>query len=291
MNRDTALAENAVEQAELLSWEDLGSRPAGRAFRQSLMELLARPGSFFRKMALSGGLHEPLAFFAVILTLAVVVGFPAALSYYGLAAPDPERVAPEVYQTYVLPVRWSGLLLVLLPLVVVAGGAATVLLGTLFHAGGKAFGTRNWEGSVSIYLYSASAALVPLLLALAVVFLVALAGYLIAIPWPASRGATVPLARWASLVLFPAGILAGLALFAADAAIGCTRAFDLDPMLGAAAGVSGMLLTAIVVAGSIWSFNRWGLGWGIAAVAAWACVATVIAAVCLVGARRAERSG
>jgi hypothetical protein len=180
---------------------------------------------------------------------------------------------------------------VLLPLVLIGGGAAMVLLGTVFHAAGKAFGARNWEGSVSIYLYAASAALVPLVVSLVASFLVAGIGYLVAIPWPATREVTAPFARWTGLILCPAGLLAGLALLVVDAAAGCTRAFGLDPMLGAAAGVSGILLSAVVVGGTLWSFSQWGMGVGLVTMAVVACVVAVAAAGCKAADRRNEGSG
>ena len=82
---------------DLLDWENLSEVPAGRALRRSLAELLVRPGRFFGKMAISGGLFEPLAFFAVVLGAAILLAFPAALAYVRLAAPDPERVGAAAY--------------------------------------------------------------------------------------------------------------------------------------------------------------------------------------------------
>ena len=144
MSRQAAVPESA---RNLLSWEDLGAQPAGRAFRRSLAELLRRPGAFFRKMALTGGLHEPVAFFAIVLGAVIVLAFPAALAYFVLMQPDPARMAPEVYARYVLAAQGTGLALVLLPVALAAGAGAMVLLGTLFHLAGKPFGARNWEGS------------------------------------------------------------------------------------------------------------------------------------------------
>ncbi len=168
--------------ADLLSWEDLGAQPSGRAFRRSLAELLRHPAAFYRKMALTGGLHEPVAFFAVALGAVVVLAFPAALAYYLLMRPDPARMAPEVYARYVLVTQGTGVALVLLPVALAVGAGAMVLLGTVFHLAGKPFGTRNWEGSVSVWLYAGAGALVPLAAALVLLLLVSLAGCLLGVP-------------------------------------------------------------------------------------------------------------
>lgn len=274
----------------MLSWENLGAQPVGRAFRQSMFELLARPRSFFRKMALSGGLHEPLTFFAVVLSAGLLLAFPAALSYFGLCAPDPERVTAEVYSAHTLPARVAGLLVMLVPVVLVAAGAGMVLLGTLFHLAGKPFGSRNWEGSVSVWLYSASAGLAPLVLFLAVAFVVSLAGYLIGIPWPAARETAAHLARWTWLVLGGAGMLAGAALIVVDAVIGCTHAFELESSQGAGAGVSGLVLVAVALGASVWMGQRWDMKGGLIAVGAWAALAMVFAVVGVVRSRHAQRS-
>jgi hypothetical protein len=271
----------------LLAWENLGAQPARRAFRRSLWELLVRPGSFFRKMAVTGGLDEPIAFFAIVLTALILVSFPAALAYFGLAAPDPERMAAEVYRSYVLPARLAGLVLVLLPVAVVGASVAAVLLGTLFHVGGKTFGAHNWEGSVSVWLYSASAGLVPVVAAVSIVLVVALGGYLLGIPWPASKGTTGAIAQGTATILLLAGPLAGLLFLLVDVIVGCTRAFELDGVQGAAAGVSGLLLVAVAAGAALWAYKRGGVVWGLIAAGTAMCVAAVVAGVAAMQARRA----
>ncbi|KPK66305.1 MAG: hypothetical protein AMK73_00350 [Planctomycetes bacterium SM23_32] len=287
MIRDTAAAELG-EAAQPLAWEDLGSRPAGAAFRQSMAELLAHPARFFRRMATTGGLHEPLAFFAFTFTAALLVAFPAALSYFGVAAPDPERTAQQVYSLYVVPARITGLLVALLPLAVVAACTLMVLLGGLFHAAARPFGARNWEGSVSAWLYAGSAALSPSVLSLAAVLIVALGGYLIGLLWPGAKDTAAAFARWTLLVLGSAGLLAGLILLVMDAMVGCTQAFRLDAMLGAAAGVSGLLLVGVAVGLSTWSFASWGLAGGLIVTGAWLLTATAVAVACRAAAVRTE---
>lgn len=284
MGQDAAAVE---KQAELLSWENLGAQPAGRAFRRSLAELLARPGEFFGKVATSGGLFEPLTFFAIVLGAALVMGFPAALAYLALAAPDPEQLGLEAYATVLLPARTTGLLLVLLPLALAVGCMLMVLLGTLFHAAAKAFGARNWEGSVSIWLYSASGALAPLVAATGVVLAVSLAGYLLSLLWPDVRGPARQFAGWTVLVLYGGGLLAGAVALLAYAATGCVRTFRMENVTGVAAGVSGVLCVGTVIGLSAWSFGRWSTGVGLCVVALWATMAGLAALVCASAGRRA----
>ncbi len=224
--------------ADLLSWEDLGAQPSGRAFRRSLGELLRHPAAFYRKMALTGGLHEPVAFFAVALGAVVVLAFPAALAYYLLMRPDPARMAPEVYARYVLVTQGAGVALVLLPVALAVGAGAMVLLGTVFHLAGKPFGTRNWEGSVSVWLYAGAGALVPLAAALALLLLVSLAGCLLGVPAEA--------AHWTLLGGVAAALAAGVLLLFGLSAVGCAEAFELEPVLGAAAALAGVVAAAAV---------------------------------------------
>jgi hypothetical protein len=254
-----------------------------------MAELLVHPARFFGRMATTGGLHEPLTFFAVTLTTAILLAFPAALSHLGVAAPDPERSA-ELYALYVTPARVAGLLLVLLPLAVVVGCAKAVLLGSLFHAGGKVFGSRNWEGSVSVWLYAASAALVPGLISVGVVFVVSLAGYLLGLAWPGARETAGAFAGWTLLILGPAGLLAGLIVLVMHAIIGCTRAFELEAMLGAACGVSGLVVVGAALALSFWSFGGLGLAGGLIVAGACVLIAALTALLGLLARRRAERS-
>jgi len=255
---------------DLLSWEDLGSQPACRAFRGSLAELLRHPGAFFSKVALSGGLHEPVAFFAVCLGAVVLLAFPAALAYFGLMRPDPGRVPQEVYARYVLVAQGTGLAVVLLPLVLATGAGAMVALGTAFHLGGKLFGLRNWEGSVSIYLYAAAGALLPLGAVLGLLFLISLAGCLLG---PGVRAAVVPIAHWTLLLGVGGALLGGAALLLSRTATGCARAFELDPIVGAAAGLSGVV-AAVALAGGLWYGIGWLGAWGILALAGLAIAAT-----------------
>jgi hypothetical protein len=262
---------------EVLTWEDLGVGSAGTAFRRSLTELLVHPGRFFGKMAVSGGLFEPLTFLAIVLGLVLVLAFPAALAYVKLAAPDPERLGAEVYAAALLPARATGLLLVLLPLVLAAACVAMLLLGTLFHIGAKLFGAHNWEGSVSVWLYAGGAALVPLTAGTAVVLATSLAGWLLSLLWPETQPAAHQAAAWMSRILLAAGLFAGLALVVLDAAIGCARAFGLEPVLGTAAAVSGLVVVGLAVGGTAWVFSHVGAGIGAAVCAGWVCAAGIIA--------------
>jgi len=288
MSAETAARDMELEQGgELLRWEDLGSQPAGYAFRRTMRELLARPQSFFRKMALTGGLHEPLTFFAIVVAAGLLIAFPSALAYCGLSAPDPGRVTPQAYAAHWFPARAGGLMLVLAPLVLVVGGGAMVLLGTLFHLAGKPFGARNWEGSVSIWLYAASAALMPLVFSLGVAGAVSLAGYLIGIPWPGTRETAAHLARWTWLVLGSAGLLAGAALLVVDTAVGTMQAFGVDMAFGISAGVSGVLVASAATAATAWAVQI-GPRATLIAVCAWALFGLAAGFVGIVKSRRSR---
>jgi hypothetical protein len=275
---------------ELLSWENLSGWPAGTAFRRSLAELLVHPGRFFGKMSLSGGLFEPLTFFAVVLGLGLVVAFPAALVYLQLAAPDPERLGAAAYAAALMPARATGLLLVLLPLALAVACGLMVLLGTVFHAGAKPFGARNWEGSVSLWLYTGGAALTPSVAAVAFTFAVSLAGWLLALLWPETRGSAQQIAAWTGRILIAAGLLAGAVLVVLDAAVGCVRAYGLEPVLGAAAAVAGLVAVGIAAGSTVWAFGHVGAAVGTAVGAGWTCAATVGALLAGAAAERAEES-
>ena len=269
---ETTLADGAAASGDdgLLSWENLGANAPTRAFFGSLRDLVCRPSSFFRRMAVSGGLHEPVTFLAILIGAGVLAGFVASLTYFGLAAPDPATVSPQDYSAASFPARLSALLAILLPLVLVAGPLAAVMLGTLFHAASKPFGSRNWEGSVSVWLYGVSAALAPLVAALVVVSAVSLAGYLLGIPWSGSRAFTVPLARWTYRVLCAAGLIASLAMLLLCTVRGYVEAFALDATRAAAAAVAGLLCVLVVVALCTWGFSGPGGGVG------WALLAAVL---------------
>ncbi len=276
------------EPLEPLPWEDLGSRPAGRALRRSLAELLAHPARFYRRMATTGGLHEPMTFFAALLVAAVLLAFPATLSFHAVAAPAPEEVAAEVSAAYAFPARVSGLLLVLLPLTAVGGCVAATLLGGLFHAGAKLFGARNYEGSLSVWFYALSAALALLALALAVLLAVSLGGYLLAMPWPALGEAAAPFARWTALVLGSAALLAGAALLVVHCVVGCTQAFGLDAMLGAAAAVAGLLAAGGAAGLCAWSLRARGLAAGLAVTALVLLLCVAVSVGGLIASHRCE---
>jgi hypothetical protein len=250
---------------ELLSWEDLGAQPAGRAFRRSMGELLCHPASFFHKMALTGGLHEPVTFFSIVLAAVIVLAFPTALAYLAVMQPDPVRMAPGLYARYVLAAQGTGLALVLLPVTLAAGAGTMVLLGTVFHLAGEPFGARNHEGSLSIWFYSAAAALVPPAAALGLLLLVSLAGCLAGLP-PA-------VAHWTLLVGGGAAALAGAALLLGLTTVGCAEAFELEPVLGTAAAFCGALAAAAVAAAGVI-----GLGW-LAACGAFALAGLAVAAL------------
>jgi hypothetical protein len=287
-NKGLAAGAEREPQEELLAWENLGAQPAVRAFRHSLTDLILRPGRFFRAMALTGGLHEPVAFFAVVLMAGIALAFPAALACVGLAAGDPDAAPSASYKALVFAARATGLMLVALPLTALVLSAAMVLLGSLFHAGGKAFGLRNWEGSVSIWLYAGAAALVPLVAAAGAILAVSLAGYLLSIPWPGARATALPVAQWTARVLVPAALLTGSVLFVLDTLVGCARAFRLEAIVGIAAGVSGLVLPAAALGTIAWCVEAQRTVAGLMAAGAALCLAagTVLGGV--IASRRGE---
>ncbi len=271
---------DSVPAADMLPWEDLGSRPAADAFKGSLKELIGRPQGFFGRMALSGGLHEPLTFFSIVLGLTVVVAFPAAISYFGLTAPDPGVTDPEVYQLHTLPSRVTGLLVVLLPLVLVAAGAAMVLVGSLFHLPGRLFGADRWEGSVGLWLYSGAAGLLGPLAAGTVVLVVSLAGFLLSLVLPAAEAPAAAVARWSATILLPAGLLAGTVLCVRSLVVGCRRTFELDAASGWSATLSGLLLIAVLGTACLLSFSRMSFTAGTVVSGGLLLAATVLTLVC-----------
>jgi hypothetical protein len=232
---------------EHLAWESLGAHGTARAFRTSLVELLLRPGAFFRKMALTGGLNEPMSFFGILLAVAVVVAFAAALGTVLMGRPATGHMPAEQYMRLVLPAQVTGLASVLLPLVVALVAGAMVFLGTLFHAAAKPFGAANWEGSVSIWLYSASGALVPLILSLLLVFLLSAVSWALGAIAPTSRAAMLQVGHWVNMGLLAVGILAATVGMIALTISGCANAFGMDPLLATAAGLLGILASAATV--------------------------------------------
>ncbi|MFO8008214.1 MAG: hypothetical protein R6V05_10810 [Candidatus Brocadiia bacterium] len=267
----------AAEGHELLRWEELGRGSPGRALVSAAAQLVRDPGGFFGRMARSGGLNEPLVFFLTMLGALVVVAFPAALSYFGLTAPDASEVPVRVYQWHALPPKATGVMLGLLPEVLVVGAVLAVLSGSLFYLPGRAFGGGRWEGSVSVWLYALGAALLPMTAAAGVLLLISLAGYLLSIPLPTVQEPATRAARVAAMALLPAGGLVGLVVLVRNLVTGCARAFGLDAVLGPAAALSGLLLVAVTLAVCAGSFRYWGFRWGLLVSGAAVAVTILIA--------------
>ena len=277
----------AGDELEPLDWEDLGGGPPGRAFMSSLVELVARPGRFFRRMATSGGLHEPVTFVAIVLGAGILLAFLAALAYLGLAPSGAEAAAAGDRADYEMPARAAGLLLVMLPLVLAGATVLLALTGSLFHAGGRSFGARTWEGSVSIWTYSVGAALLPLVLAAAVVLVVSLAGCLLAMVWPGAQATAWTVARWTAAVAVLVGVLAGAVLLVLNLMVGCTRAFGLEPLMGVAAGAAGLVTVCASGAVVMLAANLRGPAMGLATAAAVTLVTTTLTVGGMIGSRRA----
>ncbi len=239
-------------------------------------------------MATSGGLHEPITFVAVVLGAGVLLAFPAALAYLGLAPSGAELAAAGDRADYEMPARAAGLLLVMLPLVLAGATVLLALTGSLFHAGGRSFGSRTWEGSVSVWFYSVGAALLPSVLAAAVVLVVSLAGCLLTMLWPGAQGTVWTVARWTAAVMMLAALVVGAVLLALNVMVGCTRAFGLEPLLGAAAGAAGLVTVCAAGAVVVLAASLWGPAMGLAAAAVVALVSAALTVAGMMGSRRAE---
>ena len=243
---------------QLLAWENLGAQPPACAYRQSLRELLFCPGRFFQKMATSGGLREPVMFAWIETTVMVLLGFPLALSYFALTAPQPMEVSTAVYNMHLLAPRVTGFAVVLLPVVLVAAAVSLVVGGSLFHLGARLFGARNWEGSVSVWCYAKSASAAPLAAAEALLCALCIVCYLITLLWPQARGAVGSVAETSLLVLGGLGVLVSVALFFIATVMGCTRVWELERAEGAAAALAGVLVAGASTLGVALAFRLWG---------------------------------
>jgi hypothetical protein len=210
--------------------------------------LLRRPGTFYDRMATRGGLHEPVTFFLVTLGAGIVVSFLAALVYSGLVAPGAGAVSSQQYFRLTLPPKATGLALGLLPEILLGSAGLLVVAGSLFHLGARLFGAREREGSVSIMFYAASAALLPLVAALAVVFVVCGAAWLVQAFASGPSSWAPALGRWTGGVLAGVGVLAGGVLFVWHCILGCARVSQLDGVLATAAALCGLLLALVVPA-------------------------------------------
>ncbi len=277
-------------QVESLCWEALGRNAPAAAFGRSLRDLLLRPADFFRRMALDGGLHEPLTFFAICLGALLVLAFPASLAYFALTAPPPGTVPVEVYQWHTLPPRVTGLMLVLLPLVLVLAQAAMVAVGSVVRLPGRLFGVSPWEGTVSVWLYAASAALAPLVAATAALLVVALGGWLVSATLPETGAGPVAAARWCARVLLPLGMLVGLAELARNVIVGWREALAPDPTVALSAALAGLLFLALLLAGATVAFHLGGFRGGVIALGAVALVMVLITMLSFAKARRTQGS-
>jgi hypothetical protein len=281
---------SAAQDAAPLLWEDPGHQPATRAFLWGAVELLRSPRTFFGRMALSGGLHEPLTFFLIALGLLIVVSFPATLAHLAATGPDVTQVGPSAYDAHALPSKIAGICLVLLPVILGAGACLAVAGGTLFYLPGRLFGSRSWEGSVSIWLYSLSAALLPLLMAAAAVMVVSCGAYLTGGLWPNANETAGTVARVTGVAALAAAIPGALIILVKNAVTGCIHAFGVDGSTGAAAAISGLTLLVGVLAGTAMALHRMSPPRGAATAAAAVLAASVIAIACATRSRRDWRA-
>jgi hypothetical protein len=243
-----------ADAIDVVPWEDLGARSAGSAFAVALRDLMLHPRRFYSGVAVSGGLHEPLMFFAVLLGATILLAFLAALAYFGLAAPPSQMgtagllalqsAEVRAYELLALPSRALTVTLVLLPEVLVFGAVAMVGLGTLVHLGGRLFGADPWEGAVSVWLYAASAALAPLAVAAAVILVAAGICHATGLTGdgiPASLSVAVR-------IVCSVGVVTTLILLIVHAALGCIHTLGLESSAAAAATAAGLLTPVLLIA-------------------------------------------
>lgn len=268
----TSLFDVEMDEGALLSWENLGSQPASRAFRQSLRELVLHPARFFDRMATTGGLHEPLAFFWLVAGACVLLSFPLALSYFGLTAPDAARVPTEVYNAHLLMPRLTGFLAILLPLTLVVLGIQVVVLGSLLAVGGRFFGARSWEASVSVCAYCCGAALVPAAAATGLAAGICTICYVATVLWPGVGGGAASLARIAVYALPGVASVLGVMWALVLLFVGCGRSLGLGAVKGSATAIVGLILSAVLYVGIPVGWRQWKAPGAIAAVAILAAV-------------------
>ena len=263
MKQSKATALSRQDAKQFLPWENLATEPPWRAFRRSAIELLLRPSRFFDKMATTGGLREPLAFYWIVLGAMLLLSFPLALTYFGLLAPDSMSVSAEEYSTYLLAPRITGFLTVLAPVTLALAGILVVLEGLVFHLGARLFGARNWEGSVSIWTYSRGAGMLLVAAGEALACPVAIVCYLLTLLWPDSRTGIASVAQTCVLVLLGAGMVAGAMAQIVTLFQGCIRSFKLSTAEGAASAISGLAVLIVVVGGIELGFKKWGFEGGL----------------------------
>ncbi len=237
-----------------LSWENLGARPPWQALRDTLRDLAGDPAGFFDRMAVSGGLYEPIGFLWIFLAAVILPAFPLALGHFGLTAPAPDSVSVAVYNYHLLLPRITGVIAALLPLALVAGTAWALLCGTLLHLGSIPFGGGRWEGAVSVWCYAVSAALAPLSVGLTLAAVVTAICYFLSGSFPMAATA----GRLAAYILPGLGVLAGLVWFVVCLFTGCARSLQLPGARGAAAGLFGLALSVIILGGWPLAGFLWG---------------------------------
>ena len=230
-------------------------------------------------MATSGGLHEALAFFWILLALAILMSFPLALACFGLTAPDASAVSTRLYNRHLLAPRVAGFVTVLLPVALALGAVLMVLAGTVFHLGARCFEARTWEGSVSVWIYAKCAGMIPVVAAEALACAICTTGYLLTLLWPSARPAAGSVAGVGLVALGGVALMCGVVLFMAALVQGCTRSSRLPRERGVAAALAGVLLVTLMAFGILYGFWRRGPLGGMVAVSTSALAATILATV------------
>ncbi|MFW5923362.1 MAG: hypothetical protein ACOCSQ_03150 [Planctomycetota bacterium] len=242
-----------------LPWEELGKHRAAGAFFRTAIELSLHPIRFTRRMSSDGGLHEPLLFFWLIVSMSILVAFPLALSYFSLAAPPAESVSREAYNLHLLPPRITGFLVIILPVILLLGALSLITAGTVFYLAGRFFGVNAWEAAVSIWCYAKCSAMVPVVMAEILVLLITVTCYVISRSDPGMMGLCRQTARISLIAGALTALLLSAGLFFTHLIAGTIQVFHLDPASGTAAALAGTAMICFAAWGPIVSLNLWGI--------------------------------
>jgi hypothetical protein len=241
----------------------------------ALRDLVVSPARFFSGMAVTGGLHEPVAFFVVLLCALVVVCLPLALCVAALGDGGGRLAA----------VQGAALGFALLPFLLPAGSGLMVVLGTLFHLPARLLARPRWEGAVAVWMYSVGAALGVLAAACAVALAFSLPAAVLAALRPGLAAAADRVVQWALVAAGGVGLMAALAVLVTDLCVGCMHALPCDAAVGAAAGLAGLVVAAAPVGLPLLIGLRYGAGAALLALGLCGVAAGVLTGLCVARAR------
>lgn len=243
----------------VLPWEAPGSGSILPAFVQTCHQLLLHPRTFFERMARSGGLDEPLLLCSLVSGLIVFLAFPIALMHFLLTAPGAGTVSVSEYNRHLFPSRFTGFLVISLPVLLFLSNLILIGAGMLFHLAIRIFGGGKREESMSILIYAKTAGALPLLIAELVMLLAALAclggsHVLPDLPLPLERVLNICIGGSAAT-----GVLLSVVVFFLALISGTSTVWRLDVPRATAGSVAGMLLLCFVFLGPLVAWPLWGI--------------------------------